>query len=209
MVSVREKAGESHSQNPEGDEEYKMAKKNINFVKSVVIIAIGAALYGFGGLLSIPVFTNTYLKPAMAILALFSALWGPVVGALVGFIGHCITDLVYGQIWFSWALGSAIVGALMGLYPYFTKNSLEEGVFGGKQVCIFTVMALVANFVGYMISVLLDVVAYGEPFFKSLAQQQITTVSNTVVIGIIGSALMLLVAKKFSSAISLSEDSNV
>ena len=97
----------------------------------------------------------------------------------------------------------------MGLYPYFTKNSLEEGVFGGKQVCIFTVMALVANFVGYMISVLLDVVAYGEPFFKSLAQQQITTVSNTVVIGIIGSALMLLVAKKFSSAISLSEDSNV
>ena len=52
MVSVREKAGESHSQNPVGDEEYKMAKKNINFVKSVVIIAIGAALYGFGGLSS-------------------------------------------------------------------------------------------------------------------------------------------------------------
>ena len=186
-----------------------MAKKNVNYVKSVVIIAIGAALYGFGGLLSIPVFTNTYLKPAMAILALFAALWGPVVGALVGLIGHCITDLVYGQIWFSWALGSAIVGALMGLYPLFTKKSLEDGVFGGKQAGIFTLMALVANFVGYMISVLLDVVAYGEPFLKSLAQQQITTVSNTVVIGIIGSALMLLVAKKFSSSVSLSEDENV
>lgn len=186
-----------------------MAKKNINYVKTVVIIAIGAALYGFGGLLSIPVFTNTYLKPAMAVLGLFAALWGPVVGILVGFIGHCITDLVYGQIWFSWALGSAIVGGLMGLYPYITKKNLEQGVFGGKQVAIFTVMSLIANFVGYGISVVFDVIAYGEPFLKSLTQQQITTVSNTVVMGIIGSALMLLVAKKFSSSISLSEDSNV
>ena len=172
-----------------------MANKNINYVKAVVIIAIGAALYGFGGLLSIPVFTNTYLKPAMAILSLFAALWGPVVGALVGFIGHCITDLVYGQIWFSWALGSAIVGALMGLYPLFTKHSLEKGVFGWKETAINTVMALVANFVGYGVSVV-----------KSLVQQQVTTVANTVVIAIIGSALLLLVAKKFSSSVSLSED---
>lgn len=124
-----------------------MANRNINYVKSVVIIAIGAALYGFGGLLSVPVFTNTYLKPAMAILSLFAALWGPVVGILVGFIGHCITDLVYGQIWFSWAIGSAIVGGLMGLYPKVTKHSLEQGVFGWKEVAINTVMALVANFV--------------------------------------------------------------
>ena len=149
-----------------------MAKKNINYVKSVVIIAIGAALYGFGGLLSIPVFTNTYLKPAMAVLGLFAALWG-------------------------------------GLYPYITKKNLEQGVFGGKQVAIFTVMSLISNFVGYGISVVFDVISYGEPFLKSLTQQQITTVCNTVVMGIIGSALMLLVAKKFSSNISLSEDPSV
>ena len=183
-----------------------MANRNINYVKSVVIIAIGAAFYGFGGLLSVPVFTNTYLKPAMAILSLFAAIWGPVVGILVGFIGHCITDLVYGQIWFSWAIGSAIVGGLMGLYPMITKHSLENGVFGWKEVAINTVMALVANFVGYGVSVILDVIAYAEPFAKTLVQQQVTTVSNTVVIAVIGSALLLLVAKKFSSSISLSED---
>lgn len=183
-----------------------MANKNINYVKAVVIIAIGAALYGFGGLLSIPVFTNTYLKPAIAILSLFAALWGPVVGALVGFIGHCITDLVYGQIWFGWAIGSAIVGALMGLYPLFTKHSLEKGVFGGKETGINTVMALVANAIGYTIAVPIDVVFYGEPFMKSFIQMITTTVSNTVVIAIIGSALLLLVAKKFSSSVSLSED---
>lgn len=184
-----------------------MANKNINYVKAVVIIAIGAALYGFGGLLAIPVFTNTDLKPAMAILSLFSALWGPVVGALVGLIGHCITDLIkYGQLWFSWALGSAIVGALMGLYPLFTKHSLEKGVFGWKETAINTVMALVANFVGYGVATILDIFAYGEPSMKVFIQLLVSTAVNTVVIAIIGSALLLLVAKKFSSSVSLSED---
>ncbi|WP_375145178.1 ECF transporter S component, partial [Vibrio parahaemolyticus] len=44
--------------------------------KTVVVIAIGAALYGIGGLpmFGIPVFANTTLKPAMAVLALFSVL---------------------------------------------------------------------------------------------------------------------------------------
>ncbi len=56
--------------------------------KTVVVIAIGAALYGIGGLpmFGIPVFANTTLKPAMAVLALFSVLFGPLVGFLVGFI---------------------------------------------------------------------------------------------------------------------------
>lgn len=183
-----------------------MAKKNINYAKTVVIIAIGAALYGFGGLLSIPVFANTTLKPAMAILALFAALWGPVVGALVGFIGHCITDLVYGQIWFSWALGSALVGLMMGFYPYLTGRSLEKGVFGGKQVLLYTVMAFIANFIGYLVSAVIDNLAYAEPWSKVIVQQLVATVSNTVVIGILGSALMLLVAKKFASSVSLSVD---
>lgn len=60
--------------------------------KTVVVIAIGAALYGIGGLpmFGIPVFANTTLKPAMAVLALFSVLFGP----LVGFFG-----------WFYWPLG--------------------------------------------------------------------------------------------------------
>lgn len=58
----------------------------MNFsAKTVVIIAIGAALYGIGGLpmFGIPVFANTTLKPAMAILALFSVLFGPGVGFLL------------------------------------------------------------------------------------------------------------------------------
>ncbi len=64
--------------------------------KTVVAIAIGAALYGIGGLpmFGIPVFANTTLKPAMAVLALFAVLFGLPVGFLVGIIGHWVTDLL-------------------------------------------------------------------------------------------------------------------
>ena len=56
--------------------------------KTVVVIAVGAALYGIGGLpmFGVPVFANTTLKPSMAILALFSVLFGPFVGTIG--VGH-------------------------------------------------------------------------------------------------------------------------
>jgi len=72
----------------------------MNSVKMVVVIAIGAALYGVGGLIGVPIFANTMLKPAMAILALFAAVYGPIVGLLVGFLGHWLTDLFAG--WGVW-----------------------------------------------------------------------------------------------------------
>ena len=93
----------------------------MNFsAKTVVVIAIGAALYGIGGLpmFGVPVFANTTLKPAMAVLALFSVLFGPIVGFLVGFIGHWVTDLFAGWgVWLTWVLGSGIVGMVIGLFP--------------------------------------------------------------------------------------------
>ncbi len=96
--------------------------------KTVVVIAIGAALYGIGGLpmFGIPVFANTTLKPAMAVLALFSVLFGPLVGFLVGFIGHWVTDLFAGWgVWLTWVLGSGIVGLIIGLFPF--SNALPFG----------------------------------------------------------------------------------
>ena len=65
-------------------------------VRMVVIIAIGSALYGVGGLLSVPVFANTTIKPAMAILALIAGVYGPLVGFLVGFLEHWLTDMFAG-----------------------------------------------------------------------------------------------------------------
>ncbi|HBH7856890.1 TPA: ECF-type riboflavin transporter substrate-binding protein, partial [Vibrio parahaemolyticus] len=120
--------------------------------KTVVVIAIGAALYGIGGLpmFGIPVFANTTLKPAMAVLALFSVLFGPLVGFLVGFIGHWVTDLFAGWgVWLTWVLGSGIVGLIIGLFPSLTRYRLEKGDFNMKDFALFVVLALLGNVFGY------------------------------------------------------------
>ena len=174
-----------------------MNKKPINYVKMVVVIAIGAALYGLGGLIGIPVFANTTLKPAMAVLAVFAAMYGPVVGFLVGFLGHMLTDLLAGWgVWVSWALGSGLVGLMISTYIAVTKRNLDEGVFRGREVGIFIGISFIANFLGYMVSAIIDVIMCAEPFTKVLVQQLIVSVANTVVIGTIGTLLMFLVAKR-------------
>ncbi|MDD2231997.1 MAG: ECF-type riboflavin transporter substrate-binding protein [Sphaerochaetaceae bacterium] len=182
-------------------------KKSMTAVKAVVVVAIGAALYGFGGLIGIPIFANTTIKPAMAILALFAGVYGPIVGALVGFLGHWITDLFAGWgVWFTWVAGSAICGALIGLYPIITKNALKEGKMNGKQIGIFIGLSFGANFIGYMISAILDYLLFAEPMDKVITQQLLVALVNTVVIAILGVLLMKLVASRFAKTRNLELD---
>ncbi len=178
-------------------------------VKSVVIIAIGAALYGIGGLpiFGVPIFAETTLKPAMAILAIFAALYGPIVGFLIGFLGHWITDLFAGWgVWMTWVLGSGIVGIVIGFFPKLTKEKIEEGLFGTREIVIFIVLAFIGNFVGYSISAFLDYVLYAEPASKVIAQQLIISSTNTVLIAIIGSIVLALIAKRRREGSNLTEE---
>ena len=182
-----------------------MGKKNsVNYVKMVVIIAIGAALYGLGGLIGIPIFANTTLKPAMAILAMFAAIWGPVVGFLVGFLGHMLTDTFAGWgVWVTWALGSGLVGLMIGFFGKFTNHRLQEGSFAGKDIGILIAVSFVANFVGYLVSALLDCALYSEPANKVFMQQLLTSIPNTIMIATIGVLLIVLYAKKIASSKNL------
>ncbi|MCG7497134.1 ECF-type riboflavin transporter substrate-binding protein [Vibrio sp. Of7-15] len=176
--------------------------------KTVVVIAIGAALYGIGGLpmFGIPVFANTTLKPAMAVLALFSVLFGPLVGFLVGFIGHWVTDLFAGWgVWFTWVLGSGIVGLVIGLFPKITKGRIEKGQFDIKDFVLFVVLALIGNVVGYGCSAFLDTVLYAEPFTKVFTQLSIIAVGNTVLIAVVGYFILHSVAKRKKQSSNLTE----
>ncbi|MBV7299731.1 ECF-type riboflavin transporter substrate-binding protein [Enterovibrio paralichthyis] len=181
----------------------------MNFsAKTVVIIAIGAALYGIGGLpmFGIPVFANTTLKPAMAILALFSVLFGPGVGFFVGFIGHWVTDMFAGWgVWLTWVLGSGIVGAVIGLFPILTKKRLKYGKFALPDVILFSLLALLGNVVGYGCSAFLDTVLYAEPFTKVFIQLCIIAAGNALLVTVVGYFILQSVAKRNSQCRNLTE----
>jgi energy-coupling factor transport system substrate-specific component len=176
--------------------------------KTVVIIAIGAALYGIGGLpmFGIPIFANTTLKPAMAILALFAVLFGPLVGFFVGFIGHWVTDLFAGWgVWLTWVLGSGIVGMMIGLFPLLTKNRLKYGGFGVLDIALFTFLALLGNVLGYGCSAFLDTVLFAEPFTKVFIQLCIIAIGNTLLVSVVGYFILQSVAKRNRQCRNLTE----
>lgn len=178
-------------------------------VKIVVLTAIGAALYGIGGLpvFGIPLFASTTLKPATAVLAIFAGLYGPVVGFLVGVIGHMVTDLFAGWgVWLTWVLGSGIAGIVIGLLPKLTAGRLEDGGFPAGDIVLFIVLALVGNIGGYSISALLDFLIYKEPAGKVIAQAAVAGGTNTVLIGIVGTAILLLIARRKTASAGLSEE---
>lgn len=167
--------------------------------RTVVIIAIGAALYGIGGLpmFGIPIFANTTLKPAMAILALFSVLFGPGVGFLVGFLGHWVTDLFSGWgVWITWVFGSGLVGMIMGMFPKLSKDSLKNGKFALPQTILFCILALLGNICGYGVSAFLDTLLYAEPFTKVFIQLCVIAMGNAALVSVVGYLILKSVAKR-------------
>lgn len=183
--------------------------KGMNSVKMVVVIAIGAALYGVGGLIGVPIFANTMLKPAMAILALFAAVYGPIVGLLVGFLGHWLTDLFAGWgVWPTWMLGSAIVGVVIGLFPKMSKHCVDQGELPKSAITLFIILSFLGNFVGYMISAILDFFIFTEPLDKVVTQQLLVAFTNTVVIAILGTLLLYLVVRRNKSKQNLTKDTD-
>ena len=93
-----------------------MEKSKIS-IKSIVAIGIGAALFFvLGRFVAIPTpVPNTTANIQYGILSVFSVIFGPLVGALAGFIGHTLIDLSWGSPWWSWIIASAVFGLLIGL----------------------------------------------------------------------------------------------
>lgn len=176
-----------------------------NSIKTVVAVGIGAALFFvLGRFVAIPSgVPNTNLSLQYAVLGLLAAMYGPVAGGLIGFIGHTLIDLSWGgSPWWSWVIASAFVGVVVGLFA--KKLALSEGEFGSKKVIRFAAANVVANAIAWIgIAPALDVAIYAEPFKKVIAQGVTAALLNSVTAIIVGSLLVVAYTKTIAKKGSL------
>ena len=179
-----------------------------NSINQVVATGVGAALFVILGMLvNIPLpIPNTSIQLQYALQALLAVLYGPVVGFLVGFIGHALKDAIqYGSPWWSWVIVSGAFGLILGLFSKTFK--VATGIFSKADLLKFNLYQILANFIGWsLIAPSLDVLLYSEPANKVYVQGIFSAIANALVVGIGGSLLLSLYAKTRPQEGSLKTD---
>ena len=179
-----------------------------NSIKTVVAVGIGAALFFvLGRFVAIPSpVPNTNISLQYAVLALLAAMYGPVAGGLIGFIGHALIDLSWGgSPWWSWVITSAFVGVVIGMFA--KKLNVQEGVFDKTKTAIFAIANVAAHVIGWVVvAPVLDILIYAEPVKKVFTQGVTAFVANVIIIGILGTLLLVAYSKVGAKSGSLSKE---
>jgi len=184
-------------------------KKLFEFkTKTIVATGLGAALFTLLFMyIKIPTgIPETDIQTAYGIGAFFAALFGPIAGGLIAFIGHALSDAIqYGSPWWSWVVASGVTGFAIGfVYP---RLRVDEGVFGVKDLVTFNVVQVIANAIAWvLVAPILDIVIYAEAPSLVFTQGVVAAISNAVSAGVIGSILLLLYSKTRSQKGSLTKE---
>ncbi len=189
------------------EEEIQMKKNSQLSIKSIVAIGIGAALFFvLGRFVSIPSpVPNTTINIQYGILGIFSVIYGPLVGAVSGLIGHILIDLSWGSPWWSWIIASAVYGAVVGFSQ--KKLNIENGVFGGKEILLFNLFQISGHIISWIvIAPVLDILIYSEPVEKLFAQGLTAAIANSISTAIVGTILLIAYAKTRISEGSLDKE---
>lgn len=181
-------------------------KKLFEFkTKTIVATGLGAALFTLLFMyVKVPTgIPETDIQTAYGIGALFAALFGPIAGGLIAFIGHALSDSIqYGSAWWSWVIASGVSCFIIGFsYP---KLKAEEGEFGVKDAILFNIYQIIANAISWIvIAPILDIVIYAEPANLVFTQGVVAAISNAISVGILGTLLLTLYSKTRSKKGSL------
>ena len=181
--------------------------KNQSTTTKIVAVGIGAAVFFIlGRFLSIPIgIPNTSLETTYPFLALMSALFGPVVGGLIGLIGHGVKDLLTYGLWISWVISSGITGFGYGLAA--KKINISNGIFEKSAIIRFNIGQLLTNILAWaVVAPVLDILIYSEPANKVFVQGIVAALTNSLAVAILGTLLIIAYTKTQTAENSLRRD---
>lgn len=182
-------------------------KKSTRIIVAIVATGIGAALFFvLGRFVAIPSpVPNTSISIQYGLLAFMATLFGPLSGALIGFVGHILIDLTYGTPWMSWIISSAVFGLIMGFVGMLFD--LKKDKFGLKNILIFNGFQAGAHVISWIvIAPVLDILMYKEPANKVFTQGAVAALANIVTTAIVGTLLCLLYSAAQPKEGSLKKD---
>ena len=164
--------------------------------RTIVAIGIGAAIFMLLFMyvkVPSPV-PETQFQTAYGVGAFFAALFGPIAGALIQFIGHALSDAIqYGSPWWSWVFASGVAGFVFGFA--FKRTKVEDGEFKGKDILTFNLIQVLGNLIAWVVvAPVLDILIYAEPVNLVFVQGITAFVMNSISVGIIGTLLMIAYA---------------
>ena len=158
--------------------------------KTIVGVAIGAALFGvlmnFG---SIRIFTNTSLTTAMVVPVIVGGLFGPLPAA----------DLISGSgFWFDWSIGNAFLGLFIGALPLYGAY-IEDGIFEVKHMIIYAILCVIGCGISFgLVTPFFTYLWYGGELTITLYQSVVGSISNIIVLLVIGIPVLKVLASRNS-----------
>jgi len=173
--------------------------------KTVVVIAIGAALFGvlmnFGG---ITIFTNTKITTAMIIPVIVGAMFGPVPAFVTCLVGNSIADLIGGWgYWFDWSIGNGVLGFIVGLLPIYGAR-INDGIFKLNHAIIYVITCFIGNAFAFgIVTPILTTVFYGGELKVTFVQSLTGGIANVLVLTVIGIPILIALAKRNARATNL------
>lgn len=179
--------------------------KKIFSTKTIVATALGAALFlvlFYFVKVPSPV-PNTNIQLAYGITTFFGALFGPVAGFLIGFVGHALNDFIAGYgIWWSWVIASGVAGLFSGL-AFFTTD-LEHGQKPGASYYLFNVIGQALAWI--VVAPILDILMFSEPANTVFVQGVVAFIANTITALVVGTVICYAYASTRSSKRSLDKE---
>jgi len=118
--------------------------------RTILAIGIGVSLvFVFNRFVNISTF-DFFSSYGIIILSVFSAIFGPVAGFLIGFISDILFYLSWGagELWI-WAVFSALYG--LGVGAFWKYYKVESGEFRMKQAFIFNCIQILTNIIVWVV----------------------------------------------------------
>lgn len=176
-------------------------------VKKVVATGIGAALFFvLARFVAIPSgIPNTNIAFQYGIQAVFAVLYGPVVGCLSGAIGHILTDISWGGVWWTWVFATAVYGLVVGFFA--KKINVKDGFFSRKEIIRFVIANVVANILSWIVVAPIgDILIYKEDASLVFTQGVVAAIVDCIFAVLIGGLLLYGYSKTVAKSGSLDKE---